>query len=63
MGGLRPAQGGRMEIDRILEELDEAFANLDVSRLPHEAQELLIEQLDNLVESLTRELRKRGALE
>jgi hypothetical protein len=63
MGGSKPAQGECMKIDRVLEELDEAFANLDVSRLPHEAQELLIEQLDNLVESLTRELRRRGALE
>ena len=63
MGGSKPAQGGRMEIDRVLEELDEAFANLDVSRLPHEAQELLLERLDKLVDSLARELRRRGALE
>ncbi len=52
-----------MKIDRVLEELDAALANMNVSLLPREAQELLMERLDKLVDSLARELRKRGALE
>ncbi len=52
-----------MKIDKTLEELDAALANMDLDLLPHEAQELLLERLDKLVESLARELRKRGALE
>ena len=52
-----------MKIDKTLEELDAALANMELDLIPHEAQELLLERLDKLVESLARELRRRGALE